>query len=170
MQSWHLKASNVDFLLWSSKCISICKNYNIFNIFKCQNYNFFFHGFVGPPNLHRFWAPRQMLPLLRVWQIRHWLAGDTILTVSNKYIQKIRKKHKHTFIQTKDHCSHSINDLILNKNKTVQIIVFHTKNTLSTALPNLELKQATKMQVSLTWGTYLENKTRTWSRHSQSLL
>lgn len=85
-------------------------------------------------------------------------------------IFKKLERNTNTFIQTKDHCSHSINDLILNKNKTVQIIVFHTKNTLSTALPNLELKQATKMQVSLTWGTYLENKTRTWSRHSQSLL
>lgn len=70
-------------------------------------------------------------------------ADDTVLTVSNKAIETLEINTTTCLNQTKQYCIN--NDLVLNENKTVQI-VFNTRNKITnvTPLPGLQISNTTK--------------------------
>lgn len=91
-------------------------------------------------------------------------ADDTVLTVSNKVLDNLEIDVSDLFNKTKEYCTN--NELVLNENKTVQI-VFNTKNknTQIAPLPNLEVSQTTKhlgilIDSTLSWKPHVDQLCR----------
>lgn len=88
-------------------------------------------------------------------------ADDTVLTISSKNMETLERNTNLFFNKTKQYCNN--NDLVLNENKTVQI-VFNTKNrnTYLTPLPSLEIAQSTKylgilIDSKLSWKPHIDH-------------
>lgn len=87
-------------------------------------------------------------------------ADDTVLTLANKTTETLQQHLNTQFHQTKEYCLN--NDLILNEQKTVQLI-FNTRNrhTEPITLPNVEIKETTKylgitIDSKLSWRPHID--------------
>lgn len=89
-------------------------------------------------------------------------ADDTVLTISNKSIERSERKTNNIFNETKDYCSK--NNLVWNKNKTVQIVFITKKHTVnSTTHSRIETSNKNILASQLTqsspgWTETVQNK------------